>query len=228
LYTAVFNFSLPEYKRIMPLKIFFFVLLWLKLFHHAVQAQKPGYLSDSLYLGYLNTLRSGVLLVRLSDRAGIREKLVQYDERERLAQFDRRLNAEFKSIFDAFARNYTFGRVYFFLKSETHLLREGKFKEIIFYNVKGEKVAFETINTKNFIIGEFGNMNRTSRGPLIKTSGTDDYSSSKGSISAFYMMDANFETIPRSYYLYSRVILRTKSRVIHQLNKRLERNLRML
>lgn len=212
----------------MPSKIVFFALLWLTLFHNSTQAQTPNYLSDSLYLSHFNTLKSGVLLVRLSDRAGIREKLVQHGEQEKLEKFDSRLSAEFKSVFQAFSKNYTFGRVYFFLRSETQLLGEGKYHEMLFYNVKGEKVTFETINTTDFLVGEFGKMNRTSRGALIKTSANEDFMGEKGTISAFYMMDANFVTIPRSYYLHSRMIFRTKSKVIHQLNRRLERNLRML
>ena len=63
-----------------------------------VQAQVPGYLNDPNYLTYFNNLRHGNLLVGLPDRAGIRAKLIQYGESEKLKQFDAELQNEFKEF----------------------------------------------------------------------------------------------------------------------------------
>ncbi len=190
-----------------------------------VNAQAPRYLNDPIYLTYFNTLRQGNLLVGLSDRAGIRAKLVQYGETEELRKFDAALHDEFDEIFQAFKKQYSFGAVYFYLKSEQNLLGTDKFSTMQFYDAQGQKVNPEQINGQLFLFGEFSRMERKTRGPLIVSKDEASKTNTKTSFSAFVIRDQENKIINKSYYLFVRTILRSKASTIKKLNKRLERNL---
>lgn len=195
------------------------LLLWNNGF-----SQKPDYVSAPLYQHYYNMLRSGNLLVRLMDRATIREKLVKHGETDKLRLFDEHLAAEYKEIFHAFERHYKVGRVYFFLNSQEELLKQGKFSEMQFLDIHGQVVISDKINATNYLIGEFSRMIRVSNGPLIQPKNARNRKSVQNSFSAFVMRDKELNLIPKDYYLHVYTVIRTKKGSIKKLNKRLHRN----
>lgn len=206
----------------------FLLVLFSCFLVNRAEAQSPSYLNESLYLEYFSTLKNGNLLIRLSDRATIREKLVKYGEDEKLKKFDAALQAEYAEIFSAFKKYYDFGKVYFFLRSETAFLTSDKLPEMQFFDVNGQKVNANEIDGKFYLIGEFSRMERRIRGPLIQSKedlATRNFSTS---FSAFVIRDKNLRLTQKSYYLFVRNILRSKAGMIKKFNNRLDRNLSFL
>ncbi len=203
----------------------FFLVLFSCCLVNRAGAQSPSYLNESLYLEYFSTLKNGNLLIRLSDRAAIREKLVKYGENEKLKKFDAALQAEYAEIFNAFKKHYDFGKVYFFLRSETAFLTSDKLPEMQFFDVNGQKVNANQIDVKSYLIGEFSRMERRTRGPLIQSKEDLEKGDFKTSFSAFVIRDKNSRLIQKSYYLFVRSFLGSKSASVKKLNKRLQRNL---
>ena len=193
-----------------------------------IQAQTPRYLENPDYLRYFSTLRHGTLFIRLHDRAGIREKIEKYGTEEELRRFDRKLQEEFQQIFTAFEKSYDFGKVLFFLGSQTHLLMKREFSAMKIYDKQGKLLGFEELRIPQFLVAEFGRLNRISRGPLIPSSEPEQESTSRSTFTAFYVMDEDLNPIDRSFYLYTRMILRSKAGAVKKFNKRLRRNETML
>jgi hypothetical protein len=187
--------------------------------------QGPKYLQSNAYISYLETLKHGNLLVRLSDRASFRKKSLQYGEVETLKKFDASLQTEYNEIFNAFLANYKIGKVYFFLHSETDLLKAGKFSEMRFFDIHGQNVSHDEINTQKFLIAEFAKMEQKTRGPLFETKKVEEKESGKTTFSALVVREKDLTIIDKSFYLFVRTIFRSKSRVVKKLNKRLTRNL---
>lgn len=191
------------------------------------QAQAPNYINDPEYLSLFYTLKNGNLIVILSDRASIREKLVKHSDTERLNKFDAALQAEFQEYFKAFAKSYKFGSVYFMMRSELPLLERGDFSSMTFYSTQGTKVDAAQVNTQRFLLGEFGRMDRRSRGPLFAPKSARR-TQPESSIAAFFLRTPNLEIIAKEYFMYQRTILRSKSGVVKRFNKRLARNERLI
>jgi hypothetical protein len=204
-----------------------FVILLLLQFGVAplVKSQNGAQFADSLYQSYINTLKNEVLLVQLSDRASIRQKLVKYNETEKLQRFDQALKGEFKEIISGFNKYYSFGKVYFFLKSEAQLLKNGNFNKMTWINTTGDTLKAGSLFFKNYMIGEFSRMERRDSIYSRDANGKLLESEPKLSFHAFILRDAQFRIIDKKYYLHVRTILRNRSKVIKAFNKKLHKNL---
>ncbi len=190
-------------------------------------AQIPTYFNEPQYLEYFYALKEGNLIVVLSDRGTIREKLVKYGETDKLKKFDKALENEFNEIYSAFNSSYTFGSVYFIRKSELPSLLKKEVSKINFKDNKGNSVPWSQVNTERYLLGEFGKLDRRSRGPLLASKNSKK-NESESSISAFFLMTPNEEIISKKFYLYQQTMFRSKEGVIKQFNKRLLRNNKML
>lgn len=208
--------------------IIFLFLLVLGILPIRVGAQTPMYLSDSVYLKHFWTLREGALLVRMSDRKSMREKLEKFDKQDALLQLNRRLKIEYDEIFAAFSKNYSFGNVYFFYFSQTDLLISGKLCEMQFFNKQGEVVNCNEIKGKPYLLGEFGTLNRTKNGPLIGGEKASNPSDTRSTFTAFYIMDSKLIPLQKTHYMFVRMVLKTKAGAIKKLNNRFQRNLRLI
>jgi hypothetical protein len=199
-------------------------MLGLVLMTKHATAQTRGIISDLQYQKYLHTLKKGCLLVELSDRAGIRQKLVQHNESAKLRRFDFEMDQEMNEIFSAFQKHYNFGKVYFFLKSETHLLREKSFDKMQWFDSKRSKISAREIDTTDFLIGAFDRMERKDSISIYDAQGKFIGKEPKRSFHAFVFRDMNYSIIYKDYFLHVRTILRNRIKVIRALNSKLTRN----
>jgi hypothetical protein len=199
-------------------------MLGLVLMTKHTTAQTRGVINDEQYQQYLHTLKKGCLLVELSDRAGIRQKLVQHNESAKLRRFDFEMDQEMNEIFSAFQKHYNFGKVYFFLKSETHLLIEKSFDKMHWFDSKRTKISAREIDTTNFLIGAFDRMERKDSISIYDAQGKFIGKEPKRSFHAFVLRDKNHRIIYKDYFLHVRTILRNRMKVIRALNSKLTRN----
>jgi hypothetical protein len=203
---------------------FFIIGLFSFMYVQNLNAQTREILHDYNYQMYLQTLKTGCLLVELSDRAGIREKLVTHGDTAKLRRFDFELNREFNEIFSAFHKYYSFGNVYFFLKSETHLLREKSFHKMRWFSSSRSPISSHEIDTSNFLIGTFGKMERMDSVAVYDRQGAFLRNEPKTSFQAFVFRDMSHKMIYKKYFLHVRTILRSRTKVIRVLNANLKRN----
>lgn len=187
-------------------------------------SQTRDVLQDSVYQSYINTLKSGTLMICLSDRAGIRAKLVKYNDSERLRKFDIKLKQEFTEIINAFGNYYTFGKVFFFYRSEINLLKKKKFHEMRWLDKTGIQVVSTTIDTGRYLIGEFSQMERSDSIITRDAKGKIINKEPKLSFSAFVFRNSNFAIIGKWYAMHVRAILRNRTKIIRIMNARIIRN----
>jgi hypothetical protein len=187
-------------------------------------AQTNAVLADSSYQKYVHTLKTGCLLVELSDRAGIRAKLLQYNETDKLRRFDLALEKEFNEITSAFLKYYNFGKVYFYLKSESHLLKQKAYHKMRWLNTSRIAVNSNEIDTNNFLLGTFARMERADSLLVLDSKGKIVGKEAKMSFQAFVFRDMKNRIIVKSYFLHVRTIFRNKTKVIRILNANLTKN----
>lgn len=189
-----------------------------------VVAQTREILHDYHNQMYLHTLKTGCLLVELSDRATIREKLLTHNDTNKLRRFDFELDREFNEIFSAFKKHYAFGKVYFFYKSEAHLLKEKSFYKMRWFDNTRSAISSNEIDTSNFLIGTFGKMERMDSIHFYDSQGQLTRKEPKTSFDAFIFRDMGHSIIYKKYFLHVRTILRNRTKVIRVLNANLTRN----
>jgi len=188
------------------------------------KAQSRSVLKDPTYQMYVNTLKTGSLLVELADRASIRAKLSEHNEQDKLRRFDIELNKEFNEIFNAFDKYYKFGKVYFYYKSEAHLLRQKKYSKMQWFNASRNQISSKDIDTTNYLLGSFGKMERLDSISVYDDQGKLIRKEPKTSFFAFVFRDSEHKIINKNYFLHVRSIFRTRTKVIRLLNAQLTRN----
>jgi hypothetical protein len=201
----------------------FMILSFLMTFKLS-QAQTKSVLKDSNYQMYVHTLKTGSLFVELSDRSSIRAKLVEHDEQDKLRRFDFELNKEFSEIFKAFDKYYKFGKVYFYYKSEAHLLRQKKYSKMQWFNTSRNSISSIDIDTMNYLLGSFGKMERLDSISIYDDNGKLIRKEPKTSFYGFVFRDAEHKIINKNYFLHVRSIFRTRTKVIRLLNAQLTNN----
>lgn len=209
-------------KSMLSKKTLLFFTLLTSLLISNVHAQDRDYnLSKNLLnLEYLHILKTGHLLIRLSDRATIREKLVRYNEAEQLKRFDALLAREHEEIISAFRNHYKFGQVLFFYRSETQALLDNQLGEITIINWNNEKIDSNNIQLKAFMIGEFSKMERKDS-TTVKYANGAIKKEPKTSFSAFVLRDRNMAILHKDVNLYVRTIFRKNKKVVALFNSKL-------
>lgn len=218
-----FHMNKVLYKVMNKTFVFFLTLIFLTN-NTSTNAQTRSLLLDSTYQLFIHTLKTGCLLVELSDRAGIRAKLVQHDQTERLKRFDYEIDKEFNEIFSAFQKYYNFGAVYFYYKSESHFLKQRSFHKMRWFNSSRTAVASSEIDTTKFLLGTFGRMERADSLVNLDEKGKVVSKEAKLSFQAFVFRDMKERIIDKNYFLHVRTIFQNKTKVIRLLNSNLQRN----
>ncbi|MCO4814196.1 MAG: hypothetical protein KC454_05750 [Flavobacteriales bacterium] len=106
------------------------------------------------------TLSEGVLLVRLN----FKNKEINYYEKHENTKAAERLKKEQAKhnvqIIKAFRDLYTFSPVYFFGMNDSESVLTGKFNDVTFYDDKALPSESIKLNSKDFLIAEFGMVER--------------------------------------------------------------------
>ncbi len=200
------------------------ILIWLtaSALLGSAHAQDGIYTSspEVMAVESLSILKNGYLLVRLSDRANIREKLMRYNEADHLKRFDALLAKEHSEIIEAFRKHYNFGQVLFFFRSQTQALLDGQWQNITFINTNNENVNPNTIQLKTFMIGEFSKM-ELKDSILVKQTNGEMKKEPKTSFTAFVLRDRNMAILNKKVGLHVRTIFRKNKTVVRIFNNKL-------
>lgn len=209
-------------KSMLTKKTIIFLMLLTSLLLNFAQAQERFHTlsNDVPTIQYLNILKTGHLLVRLSDRAVIREKLVQYNDSNHLKKFDALLAQEHEEIISAFRNYYNFGEVLFFYRSETQALLDNQWARMTIINHKNEKINSNNIQLNAFMIGEFAKMERKDS-LQVKYANEALKKEPKTAFSAFVLRDRNMAILHKDLNLHVRTIFRKNKKVVGLFNSKL-------
>lgn len=108
----------------------------------------------------INILSEGSLLVRLNFK---NNEIKYYEKHGNIKAAEKLMKKQAKhniQIIKAFRDLYSFSPVYFFGMNESDLVLKGKFDEVTFYDAKASPSDSIKFNSKNFLIAEFGMVER--------------------------------------------------------------------
>ncbi|MCX7743898.1 MAG: hypothetical protein N2167_04955 [Flavobacteriales bacterium] len=153
----------------------------------------------------LNTLKQGVLLVRLktgSNQIKLLRQAGKNAEADEIAKF---WETENKAIIKAFSKEYTFSPVLFFLNTSTDSLRSRKTKGI-FINDSLQRLPDDLLGNRPYLIAELDEL---------------EAPSSNFGLPALVVRDSTFKQLRRPFPFFIRMQFRNYESGVFEFNKKL-------
>ena len=183
-------------------------IVFISIFLFSVQSNSEAKEKAIVQIG---KLRSGTMLVRLSDKAPVIKALEDkgmFKRAKMVAAQQEKLNKEIVASF----RDFSFCTVYFFYSSDTDLLRKNKSNKINFYHSFDSIVKGVKIDT-NFFVVDFGIL-RNEPSSSIQTEQPEETGITKkqqykgtnvtNSIKCMYLRDNEFKQLEGPFPFYVR------------------------
>ncbi len=179
---------------------------------HIVDYKSKGQWKRDLASWQINSLKQGVLLVRLSYREKSIEKLREIGQTERAEKYEKEIAEKNNSIIDAFKQNFTFAPVYFFSAKHSDLVRNHKLDELPVLDKSQDAKELKDISGSSFLVAEFTTLSKDTAkykdynlATDYHPTGTSYYSNSNNGISALVIKSDQFVQLdsPFPYYVRS-------------------------
>ncbi len=179
---------------------------------HPSDYKNSGAWKRDLAAWQINSLKEGVLLVRLSYRENSIEKLRELGQTERAEKYEKEIAQKNQSIIDAFKLNFRFAPVYFFSAQHSDLVRGHHFDKLPIIDKSQNAVDLDQLAGSSFLVAEFTTLSKdTAKYKDYKLAsdyhptGTTYYSNSNNGISALVIKSDQFIQLdsPFPYYVRS-------------------------